>query len=198
MDTEQSWAHWLSRALDLPLTKVAVRASLSKDVLHQLPLLHGQRYQVACLSVGTNDVLHSWNAEEFAANLGGIVSILASRSERVVMPTICLGLAGFRGSGRLYQRRALAANAIIRECGAEVFEATDLVGPRLLGSDRIHPTPLGQMAMADRAAEVLGIVLVPSTLGETVPVTAWKDYVTVTAKQTPRRWLRRVRGKSIY
>ncbi len=55
---------------------------------------------MACLSVGTNDVLFAWDAEAFAARLGRIVEVAGASADRVVVPTITLSLARFPGGGR--------------------------------------------------------------------------------------------------
>ena len=50
---DQSWGYSLSRAMGLPLRMLAVGGSRSGDVLRQVASLGDERYDVACLSVGT-------------------------------------------------------------------------------------------------------------------------------------------------
>ena len=145
INADRSWAYWLGLALGQPLHRVSVDGSLSRDVVDQLPPLAGQRYAVACLSVGGNDVMFGWDADEFADNLATIVAAATASAERVVVQTISLGLASFPGSAAAFRRDARQANSIIRECGALVLAGDDLRGPRHLGADRIHPTLAGQL-----------------------------------------------------
>ncbi len=67
---EESWATWLSRAMGQPLRNLAVGGSLSDDVVGQVVALAEGEYAVACLSVGTNDILFDWDAERFARQRG--------------------------------------------------------------------------------------------------------------------------------
>jgi lysophospholipase L1-like esterase len=161
---DESWAHWLSRSLERPLRNFAVGGSRSDDVVGQLSRLGREEYAVACLSVGTNDILFDWDAERFADNVATIVATVETDGARVVAPTIPLTLAGFPGTGTEFRRRAGQANAVLERSGALVFSGGDLHGPRTMSPERIHPTPAGQLVLADRAAEVLGVVPVPSTL----------------------------------
>lgn len=121
---------------------------------------------MACLSVGTNDILFDWGAERFADNVATIVATVEVYAEKVVAPTIALALAGFPGTGTGFRRRARQANAVFERSGALVFSGSDLRGPRTMSPDRIHPTPAGQLILADRAAKVLGVVPAPSTVAE--------------------------------
>jgi lysophospholipase L1-like esterase len=162
--TDDSWAYWLSRAMGLPLRNLAVGGSQSKDVVGQLSGLGDEQYAVACLTVGTNDILFDWHAERFADNLATIVAAATASAGHVVVPTINLALAGFPGSRAAFRQEAQQANAILEQSGALVFSGSDLRGPRTMSPDRIHPTVTGQLILADRAAEALGVRPLPSAL----------------------------------
>jgi hypothetical protein len=198
VDAERSWAYWLSRAMGRPLRRVSAGGSLSCDVLRQLPLLRGRQYAVACLTVGTNDILFDWDPDAFAVNLATIVRETAAVADRVVVPTISLGLAWFPGSGSRIRRRVVQANALIAGLDAVVITGSDLRGPRTLSPDRIHPTVTGQLLLADRAAERLGVTPLPSTLDEGRRTTGWPDYYRVGAGQLPRRVVKRALGRAFY
>jgi hypothetical protein len=62
------------------------------------------------------------------------------------------------------------ANAIIRraagEVGAVVVDLEDLAGAPWLLPDAVHPTAVGQLEIADRAARVLGAPRLPSATVE--------------------------------
>ncbi len=176
--------------------------SLSRDVLDQLPRLAGQQYVVACVTVGTNDILFDWDADEFAGNLATIVAAASASADRVVVPTISLGLAAFPGSAADFRRRAREANALIGGCGALVLDAEDLRGPRHLGADRIHPTLAGQLVLADRAAAVLesrrrrrrSRALHDGPLEEVAPI--GPNYARDPRDQVPRRMAKRLLGRA--
>jgi hypothetical protein len=198
INADRSWAHWLGLAMGQPLHRVSVDGALSRDVVDQLPPLAGEQYAVACLSVGGNDVMFEWDADEFADNLATIVAAATASAERVVVQTISLGLASFPGSAAAFRRHAQHANSIIRGCGALVLAGDDLRGPRHLVADRIHPTLAGQLVLADRAAAVLGVTPPPSLLYEGPLEVARSAYYRVTADQVPRRIVKRALRRPIY
>jgi hypothetical protein len=148
--------------------------------------------------VGTNDVLFDWDAREFADRVSRIVAILGSTADQVVVPTVSLSLARFPGGGSEFRRRVEAANAALLASGAVVFAGDDLRGPRLLQPDRIHPTPEGQLLLADRAATALGLTPSPSSLADPPPGPARWAYRGVAAGQAPRRALKRALRRPMY
>jgi lysophospholipase L1-like esterase len=177
---------------------VSANGSRAVDVVDQLPLLTGERYAVACLSVGANDVLFDWDAEAFRRRLGTIVTAAGAVAERVVVPTVTRGLGRFPGSGPVLRRRVEEANAALATCGALVIAGDDLRGPRLLQPDRIHPTLEGQLLLADRAASALGLIPAPSSLVDAPPSAARWAYHRVGAGQVPRRALKRALRRPAY
>lgn len=195
---DQSWGYWLSRAMGLPLRMLAVGGSRSKDVLRQVASLGDERYDLVCLSVGTNDVLFDWDVDRFADNVAAIVTAARQSADRVVTPTISLGLVAFPGSASEFRRRVRQANSVLSESGALVFSGSDLRGPRLLGADRIHPTAAGQLLLADRAAQLLDVHPAPSSLTDRTRVRGRWTYYRVTAWQVPRRILKRALGRPMY
>jgi len=195
---EESWAAWLARAMDLPLRRVSANGARSTDVVGQLPSLAGERHAVACLSVGTNDVLFDWDAEAFRQRLETIVAAARAAAEQVVVPTVSRGLGRFPGSGRVLPRRVDELNAALMTCGALVIAGDDLRGPRLLQPDRIHPTLEGQLLLADRAAAALGVTPAPSSLADAPPSAARWAYHRVATGQAPRRALKRALRRPAY
>ena len=198
LDTDRSWGYWLSRAMGLPLRSVAAGGVRSNDVLRQLASLDDERYDVACLSVGINDILFDWDADRFAGNVAAIVGVAAEVAERVVTPTITLGLASFPGSAAEFRRRVRDANSVLSDSGALVFSGSDLRGPRFLDADRVHPTAAGQLVLADRAAQMLDVTPAPSSLADRPRVRGRSKYFRVTAEQVPRRIAKRALGRPMY
>jgi hypothetical protein len=195
LDNDESWAYWLSRASGQPLTRLAVGGATSADVLGQLPRLDGHRYDIACLAVGTNDVLRAWNPDRFAENLAVIVSAARDCADLVVTQTISLGLRQFPGGGSALRRRVERVNAIIESSGVLVVAGEDLRAPRTMAADRIHPSTQGQLLLADRAAQLLHIEPRPSSLHDGTRGFSRRAYLRdtweLTAKEIVKRALRR-------
>jgi hypothetical protein len=198
ISADESWAHWLSLATRQPLTRLSCGGAQSPDVLAQLPGLVAPRYGLVLLTVGTNDVLFDWDPDRFAEDLGVIVGTAQQVADRVVTQTIPLGLRHFPGDGFALRRRIEQANASIEGSGALVVAGTDLRAPRTLMSDRIHPTTQGQLVLADRAAELLGIEPRPSSFHDGSRDFSRGAYLRdtweLTAKGIAKRALRREPG----
>ena len=195
---DDSWASWLARAMDLPLRRLSANGARSVAVLDQLPALAGERYAVACLSVGVNGPLFAWDAEAFRQRLSTIVAAAGAAAERVVVPTVSRALGRFPGSGQVLLRRCDEANAALMSCGALVIAGDDLHGPRLLQADRIHPTLEGHLLLADRAAAALGVSPPPSSLPAGPRPVSRGSYYRVAAEQAPRRLAKRLLGRPFY
>jgi lysophospholipase L1-like esterase len=162
----QSWAQWLAEALELPFTKLARDGARARDVLDDLvPRLSGP-YDVGCMYVGVNDArAPDWDATTFEGEVVAIVAALAACSERLLLCTVPVDLGRPRAGDK-----PLVANAMLRavaaEHGAAVADVDDLAGARWLLPDAVHPTALGQLEIADRAARALGAAARPSALLE--------------------------------
>ena len=156
----QSWALWLAQALELPYTGLATNAALSGDVVaEQLPRLAAP-YDVGCLYVGVNDARSTaWDPKRFEVNLRTALDRLGEACERTLLLTMPEDLGRPLAGGRL------EANVLIRragdEAGAVVAELADLSGRRLVLPDAVHPTALGQLEIAERAARALADAGVP-------------------------------------
>ena len=158
----QSWAQWLAEALELPFTKLAVDGAQTADVLReQVPRLHGP-YDVGCVYAGVNDVRGpGFDAGAYERDLREIAGAVGEASARLVLCTLPLDLGRPRAAPTPGE-----AGAIVRRVGADLGAAVvpleDLAGPPWLLPDAVHPTAVGQLEMADRAARALGAPRVPS------------------------------------
>jgi lysophospholipase L1-like esterase len=158
----QSWAMWTARGLGLPYSPYAVDGATAQDVLElQIPLFKRvtafaeARYELGCLYVGTNDVRKpEFDAGEFEHSFDAAVAFLAGRCEQVLTATIPLDM----GRPRTPERVA-ATNAVIEEVagshGALVLDLRRFGGRQVMMSDHVHPTALGQLAIAERALDLL-------------------------------------------
>jgi lysophospholipase L1-like esterase len=160
----RAWAQWLAEALDLPFHRLARPGALTPEIAAEmLPRLRGD-YDLACVHVGTNDVRQAgFDLAAYGAALGEILDALAARAARVCVATIPLDL-GRPPAGP----KVATINAVIREAaaarGAVVVGLEDLAGWRHLFPDAVHPTALGQLEIAERAARALGLDRGPSAI----------------------------------
>jgi lysophospholipase L1-like esterase len=160
----RSWALWLAMALDLPYTNYAVPGVGAPHVLEvQLPRVR-RPYDLGCLYIGVNDVRGTdFDLAAYARDLRRALAGLGEACERLLVLTIPRDLGRPRAGAKVE-----AANAAIRaaagQAGAAVCDLDDLRGWRWILPDAVHPTALGQLEMADRAARALGAAVRPSAL----------------------------------
>jgi lysophospholipase L1-like esterase len=178
----QSWALWVARGLGLPFTTYAVDGARTAHVAGvQVPafesLSRPAHYDVGCLYSGVNDVrAPDWDPDAYAADYGAVVAMLRERCERVLVVTIPLDLGRPRAGAAVVQ-----ANARIEaQEGVLVLDLRGFGARNLVMTDHVHPTAFGQVAIAERALDVLGadgmdVRVRPSTLitpGERTPLRA--------------------------
>ena len=153
----QSWALWVARGLGLPYTPHAQDGATVQDVVaSQIPQARTDAlYDLGCLYVGANDVrLPTWNRDAFERDHRSALAFLAERCERVLTATVPLDL------GRPRPRSAVAeANAAIEASAAAahalVLDLRDFGARNLMMADHVHPTAFGQVAIAERALDLL-------------------------------------------
>ncbi len=157
----QSWALWLARGLGLPYTGYAVDGATADHVVgHQLPAfeqrtaLPDARYDVGCLYIGVNDVRRDeWDPARFAADHAAATAFLAQRCDRVLLVTLPEDL------GRPRARGVAQANAIIERAAREhvLLDLRGFGARNLVMTDHVHPTAFGQVWIAERALDALGM-----------------------------------------
>jgi lysophospholipase L1-like esterase len=164
--TMQSWAQWLAESLDLPFTKLARDGAQATDVLRDMvPRLSGP-YDVGCVYIGVNDVRGlDWDAAAFERDAEAIVAAVAACSERTLVCTMPADLGRPRAAPKPQAASALL-RAVAARHGAAVVDLDDLSGPPWILPDGVHPTALGQLEIADRAARALGTASAPSSRAE--------------------------------
>jgi lysophospholipase L1-like esterase len=158
----RSWAEWVARGLGLPFTNYAVDGNRATDVLHaQIPAFSRRalppdaRYDLGCLYIGVNDVRAAdWDAETFNMHFRFSVGFLLRRCDRVLVVTAPSDLGRPRAGGRVAVLNAMIEKAA-RESGALLLDLSDFRGRNLVMADHVHPTAFGQIAIAERALEVL-------------------------------------------
>jgi lysophospholipase L1-like esterase len=162
----QSWAQWLAEALELPFTKLARDGARAAEVLTDLvPRLAGP-YDVACVFVGVNDARSlDWDAAAFERDARAIAGALAAASERLALCTLPADLGRPRAAPKPRAASAIV-RAIATDHDATIVALDDLAGRPWLLPDAVHPTALGQLEIADRAARALGAPQLPSSTVE--------------------------------
>jgi hypothetical protein len=162
----QSWAQWIAEVLDLPFTKLAVDGARTADVLReQVPRLRGP-YDIACVYAGVNDVRAlDFDEASYERDLRAIATAAAAASERLALCTLPTDLGRPRAAPKPARAGAIV-RAVAADLRARVVALDDLAGPPWLLPDAVHPTAVGQLEIADRAARVLGAPRVPSATVE--------------------------------
>ncbi len=160
----RSWALWLAMALDLPYTNYAVPGVGVPHVL-EVQLARVRRpYDLGCLYIGVNDVRGvDFDLTAYARDLRLALAGLGASCERLLVCTIPLDL-GRPPAGEKVVRANAAIAAAAGEHGAVVCDLAGLRGWRHVLPDAVHPTALGQLEIADRAARALGAEVRPSDL----------------------------------
>jgi lysophospholipase L1-like esterase len=158
----QSWAQWTARALGLAFTNFAVDGARVADVVDgQLPAARERsahpdgRYDLGALYIGVNDVRAvDWDPEAFAADLRTVLAYLDERCDRIVILTIPLDLGRPRAGAKVEVANA-AIVAAAGGVGATIVDLRGFRGRRVLMPDHVHPTALGQIAIAERVVEAM-------------------------------------------
>ena len=153
----QSWAQWAAQALELPFTNLARDGARVHDVLcEQVPLLRGP-YDLSCVYAGVNDVRDdAWDPDAFARDLDAVLAAAAGASDALLVCTIPEDLG--RPAAAPKPR---AANLLVRASaarhGARVVALDDLGDQLTMLPDAVHPTAMGQVAIAARAVAASGL-----------------------------------------
>lgn len=172
----QSWALWTARGLGMPYTGYAVDGAHASDVVaEQIPAFRARAvrpdgpYDVGCLYVGVNDVrAPGWDPARYEADVRSALAFVAERCERRLALTIPLGLGRPRAGAKVAQANAIVERAA-GELGALLVDLRDFGARNHVMVDRVHPTAFGQIAIAERALDVLAadgmaVRVRPSTL----------------------------------
>jgi lysophospholipase L1-like esterase len=180
----QSWALWTARGLGIPYTPYATDGARIEDVLQrQIPLFElvtatpAARYDLGCLYIGTNDVrAPGLDPGRFEAGFERALQFIGERSDRLLTATIPLDMGRPRNP-KLIEQVNSAIERVATRHGALVLDLRRFGGRRVLMADHVHPTALGQVAIAERALDLLAADGLPARLRPTDLVnyetTAW-------------------------
>ena len=162
----QSWALWVARATGMPFTGYAVDGARVGDLVHrQIPAFdrddHGRdaRYDVGCLYIGVNDVRAvDFDAGAFERDFATALHHLTVRCDRTLALTAPLDLGRPRAGSKVGTLNAVIEQAVAASAarGALLVDLSDFGARGHVMVDHVHPTALGQVAIAERALAVLG------------------------------------------
>jgi lysophospholipase L1-like esterase len=167
----QSWALWLARGLNLPYTGFATDGANVQHVLaEQLPRVSAAaRYDLGCLYIGVNDVRGlDWDRAAFERGHETALAFLAERCDRLLTLTVPLDLGRPRAGAKVHEVNAAIESSAAKH-GALVVDLGGFGARNLVMADHVHPTAFGQIAIAERALDVVAAAgmepqLRPSTL----------------------------------
>jgi lysophospholipase L1-like esterase len=158
----QSWALWVARGLGLPFTSYATDGARARDVVEsQIPVferlsaLPDARYQLGCLYIGVNDVrAEDFSAPGFERDLEAAAAFLAGRCDRLLAVLIPEDIGRPRASAKVTEANRVIER-VARGSGALILDLRGFRARNLVMADRVHPTAFGQVAIAERALDVL-------------------------------------------
>jgi lysophospholipase L1-like esterase len=158
----RAWAQWLAEAQDLPFHRLAAPGATTPWMAEHLLPRAGHGYALACVHVGTNDVRSpDWDPEPYADALDEILATLGDRAQRTCVATVPHDLGRPRAGAKVAELGAIVRHLADRH-RAVVVDIDRLRGWRHLFPDAVHPTALGQVEIAARAAAALGIDVRPA------------------------------------
>ncbi|HMJ35088.1 MAG TPA: GDSL-type esterase/lipase family protein [Baekduia sp.] len=160
----RAWAQWLAEAQDLPFHRLAEPGAVTPWIAGALLPRARDDYALACLHTGTNDVRGpDWDGPAFEQALVALVDGLVARAARVCVATVPLDLGRPPAGPKVAELNAIVRR-VAGERGATVVALDDLRGWRHFFPDAVHPTALGQLEIARRAARALDLTPDPATM----------------------------------
>lgn len=169
----RAWPEWIALLLDLPLHRIARPGASAPDLVARDLSRIRDDYAVACVGIGTNDVRSvDWDAARYTRALDTLLSAVAARSERRCVATVPLDLGRPRAGAKVGQLDGIVRD-LARSHGFAVVLLEDFGGWRWWFPDAVHPTALGQLEIARRAARALGIDRDPAELAP--PALGWRS-----------------------
>jgi lysophospholipase L1-like esterase len=158
----QSWALWVARGLGLPFTSYATDGARVDDVVSlQIPAFERRtahpdaRYELGCLYIGVNDVRAlDWDVAAFEPRFRTALSFLGPRCDRALTLCAPLDLGRPRTGAKVVELNGVVRRAAA-DAGALVLDLSDFGARNLVMADHVHPTAFGQIAIAERALDLL-------------------------------------------
>lgn len=160
----RAWPQWIAELLDLPFHRIARPGASAPDLVARDLSRIRDDYAVACVGIGTNDVRSvDWDATRYTRALDTLLRTVAPRAARGCVATVPLDLGRPRAGAKVGQLNAIVRD-LARSHGFAVVALDDFGGWRWWFPDAVHPTALGQLEIARRAARALEIDRDPAQL----------------------------------
>ena len=171
----QSWAMWTARGLGIPYSPYAADGATATDVIDgQIPLFRRAVadptafYRLGCLYIGTNDVrLPGFDLSRFEQLHGEALAFMHSRCDHLLTLTIPLDMGRPRNPALIEETNQAIERSAARH-DASVLDLRGFGGRGVMMADHVHPTALGQVAIAERALELLALQGLPTRVHPTV------------------------------
>ena len=160
----RAWPEWIAALLDLPLHRIARPGASAPDLAARELSRIRDDYAVACVGIGTNDVRSpDWDAARYTRALDTVLTAVAARSERRCIATVPLDLGRPRAGAKVAELNGIVRD-VAQSHGFAVVSLDDFGGWRWWFPDAVHPTALGQLEIARRAARALALGQDPAQL----------------------------------
>jgi lysophospholipase L1-like esterase len=167
----QSWAMWTARALGVPYNPYAADGATVEGVVERQISLFDRavadpysHYAIGCLYIGINDVrLPGFEPARFEELHNQALAFLAARCDRLLTVTIPLDMGRPRNPA-LIEQANLAIERSAAAHDALVLDLRRFGGRNVMMADHVHPTALGQVAIAERALALLAADGLPPRL----------------------------------
>jgi hypothetical protein len=160
----RAWPQWLAELLDRPFHRIARPGASAPDLVDRDLSRIRDDYAIACVGIGTNDVRSlDWDPRRYTRALDTLLSAAGEAAERVCVATVPLDLGRPRAGAKVADLNTIVRQAADSQ-GLTVVELDDFRGWRWWFPDAVHPTALGQLEIARRAARALGLGRDPAAL----------------------------------
>lgn len=184
----KSWAEWLADSADMSYAQYARGGATSSEIVDELLPGVAGRYEVGVFNMGTNDVLKGVDLDVLKSNAQKAAAVLISCCDRVFVLNVAIS-----------PHASAVIEDVALEYGLTVIDSR-LTGPLVFQADGVHPTSVGQLVIADRAAEVLGVpapsaVITAGRLGARYYIRYWFRWVHFRTRGVLRRVARRSLGR---
>ncbi len=160
----RAWPQWLAELLDAPFHRIARPGASAPDLVDRDLSRIRDDYAIACVGIGTNDVRSvDWDPARFTRALDVLLDAAVAGARRTCVATVPLDLGRPRAGAKVADLNAIVREAAGRK-GCAVVDLDDFGGWRWWFPDAVHPTALGQLEVARRAARALGLGRDPASL----------------------------------
>lgn len=160
----RAWPQWIAELLDLPFHRIARPGASAPDLVARDLSRMRDDYAVACVGIGTNDVRAlDWDATRYTRALDTLLGAVGPVAERRCVATVPLDLGRPRAGAKVSDLNRIVRD-LARLHGFAVVALEDFGGWRWWFPDAVHPTALGQLEIARRAARALEIDRDPAQL----------------------------------